>query len=311
MPLRTDAELGAVRARLGPYLDAALERAAAQAQRLHAEQVAIEHLLLTLLEDEDSALNRLIEHAFADTETLLADVLAIAPGILVVGSGATLPFSPRAIAAVRRARSGAARRAATSVETADLFLEAARELEPAAWQSLGQAGLVLAAWEAILPAAVGEIPAGPPVNEEGHLFHYFSQGARRALSAAGRAARRVGERAIAPAHLLSAALEVDQTLASRVGLSAGRAALLLRAHGPDPTTTGSEPISPDPELSAFLTALPPGAGSLDVLGSLFERPQSEQAQIFSRQRVGLALLERARAELADPPTLDRTGEQGL
>ncbi len=311
MPLLNTPELAALRARLGPYLDRSLDGAADQARRLHAEALALEHLLLVLLADGNSALNRLVEHAFADAETLLSDVLAIAPGILVVGSGATLPFSPRGLAAMRAARARAARRAAASVVPADLCAGAAGELEPGAWEALTALGFGPQAWELAL-AAPGDAERSPdPVREEGHLFHHFSPDARRVLPAAGRGARRSGATAIAPAHLLVACLELDGALARRVGLSAGRATPLLRPFASDPSHVASDPIPPEPELREFLAALPRGAGSLEVLGRLFEGPEGEQVQIFTRQKVTPALLERARGSFADPVPLDRTGERGL
>lgn len=303
--------LATLRARLGPYLDGALERAADQARRLHAGALALEHLLLALLEDQDSALNRLVEHAFADSETLLADVLAIAPGILVVGSGATLPFSPKGVAAVREARARAARRGAGQVTPADVLLTAATLLEPGAGMALGSQDPSAGAWEGALSQADPAGPAADPVREEGHLFHHFSPDARRALSGAGRVARRAGAPAIAPAHLLVATLEVDGTLAQRLGLTAGRAAQVLRPYASDPSRPASDPIPPEPGMLAFLAALPPGAGSLDVLGRLLADPSSEQAQVFARQKVTSALLARARGAIADPDPLDRTGERGL
>ena len=85
------------------YLEAARVSAVELALSLHADAVSREHLVCVLLSDEESALSELVEHAFADPETLHQDALALAPGILVVGSGATKPFSVRAVLAARRA----------------------------------------------------------------------------------------------------------------------------------------------------------------------------------------------------------------
>ena len=72
-------------------------RAARYALRLHAEELAIEHLFASLLEDEECGATRLVLHAFADPETLAVEVLALCPGIMVVGSEHCLPFSVRGV----------------------------------------------------------------------------------------------------------------------------------------------------------------------------------------------------------------------
>lgn len=301
MTLGPDPDLQAARAALHPYLDRSLERAGSEALRLGADQVSLEHLLRVLLEDQDSALHRLVEHAFADAATLSADVLAIAPGLLVVGSDATLPFSPRSVLAMRRARGHAAGRGAPEVTVSDVLREAVGALDPALRAELEGAGLAPLApggADEPQPAAAGV------VREEGHLFHHFSQGARRALALAGRVARRAGDGAVAPAHLVVAALEEDGDLARASGLGHRRAALLLRGRGADPDPPAPRALAPDPELVDFLARLPRGADSLEVLRRLLVEGAEERALIFTRQKVTLALLERARAALRDPDGVD-------
>ena len=91
---------------LSTYLQAAHARAVELALTLHSEEVTLEHLICALLSDEESAICELIEHAFADPETLYEDALALTPGILIVGSSATRPFSVRAVEVARRAVEG-------------------------------------------------------------------------------------------------------------------------------------------------------------------------------------------------------------
>ena len=100
-------ELARLGQRLAPYARETLERGASLAARLHADEVSPEHWLAALLADEECAATRAVLHAFADPETIGIEVLAQCSGIMVVGSGRTLPFSVRAVSALRAARAGA------------------------------------------------------------------------------------------------------------------------------------------------------------------------------------------------------------
>ena len=80
---------------LSKYLQSAHAEATELALKLHSDEVTLEHLTCALLSDEESAICELVEHAFADPETLYEDALALTPGILVVGSG---PHAPSACA---------------------------------------------------------------------------------------------------------------------------------------------------------------------------------------------------------------------
>src|SRR5262245_18257872 len=107
--------------RLAPCARASLTRARKLALRLHAEELSPEHWLAALLEDEDYAATRTVLHAFADPETIGVEVLALCEGIMVVGSGRTLPFSVLGVEALRAARSTAAARRGRQVVVEDVF----------------------------------------------------------------------------------------------------------------------------------------------------------------------------------------------
>ena len=92
---------------LAPYLRGLLDNGVRRALWMHAEQVHLEHVLGATVGDEDSAAGQVIEHAFADPETIDMELLALSPGLMVVGAKAVLPFSLGALAALREARTRA------------------------------------------------------------------------------------------------------------------------------------------------------------------------------------------------------------
>lgn len=285
------------RARSSPYLAAALERAGERALRLHSETVGIEHLLLELLADEESALHRAVVHAFADPDTIAGDVLALAPGILVVGSDAALPFSTRALAAVRAARARAVARGATEVGARDLLVEAVRALPGDARAALEAAGY-RAPEPAAPPPAAGAAPSA--ISSGANPFHHFSAAARRALARANRAAGRAGEPSIGPARVAAGALGTEPDLDVSCGFTARRLELALEGRTVDALPPPARRIPPDDELLRLLSDLPDGASSIALVELVQRGPGSELAQAFSRQKVTPELLERARGAFADP-----------
>jgi len=283
-------------ARLAPYAHATLQRAEALALRLHADEVVPAHWLAALLEDEDCAATRIVLHAFADPATIGAEVLALCPGIMVVGSGRTLPFSVRALVALRAARAGAAARGADTLAVGDLFGAACAELEPRARERLEPlTGVVL--------AAGGEPPAeaaGAALEAGGTLFRNYAPAGLRALGASARVAGSLGRAAIAPAHLLLGTLEVDEDLRARTGLTASRARLALAGQDEDPTPLSTRALPRGRELEELLASLPEGSETSAVLGWLLERGQGELVLLLQRQKVTPALFARCRNSFRDP-----------
>lgn len=275
--------------RLSPYLRGALERAAEHALALHSDVLALEHLVGALLRDEESALHRLVLHAFADPETIAFDVLALSPGILVVASDATLPFSTRAVEALFGARA----RSQAEVGSAALLDSALATLPEEVLAALHAAGL-----SRELPRPVAA-PAGGP-HPAGNVFHGFSKPALQSLSRAARSAFRAHEPTIGPARIVLALLEFERELEASSGLGRQRARLVLEGRTVDLEPPADRPLAPDERLSGFLAALPEGAASLAVLAALHRDPSSELAQAFTRQKVSAALLERASQVLHDP-----------
>lgn len=292
--------LAEVRGRLGPRVDAALERAADIALRLESETVSLEHLLMALIEDQDCALVGLVEHAFADPETIAADLLAIAPGILLVGREAILPFSPGALRALRKARRGAHEDRSSRVTTARLVVAAHAELPNPARARLEAAGFALSPWiERVSAEGRTDAPGGAsaPVALEGHLFHSFDDEARRAVVGAAHAAHAAAEDSISPARLFLAAVRTGPSSGDRGGPSPIRLESALAGWTVDDEPPPARELAPDAELLAFLTALPSPASSLDVLERVLSDAASERASIFLRQKVGPELLAGSREAL--------------
>ena len=279
-------ELERLGERLGSYARLTLERAARYALRLHADELATEHLLASLLEDEDCAATLLVLHAFADPATVGGEVLALCPGIMVVGSGRSLPFSVTALAVLHGAHAVAAARGASTVSTADLFHAAVARLPADLRKRLVS--------EDVRAHGGGEVPTAGP------LFRDFEQDALRALGAACRTAAQLERTVIGPVHLVCGVLEVDRDLTRTVNLTAARVRLLLAGHDEDPTPLPERRISADPRLAALLEGLPNDADTLEILGEILRSGSDELRALLSRQKITRALYERARGTFRDP-----------
>lgn len=279
--------------RLSPYLRRAVDAARERALAIHADELAREHLMERLFADEDSALSRAVLDAFADPEGMAVESLALSPGILVVGSGEATPFSTRAVDAIRRARARAIDRGAREVTPRDVLEGCVPELADEARDALTAAGLREDARD---DAAGGD----SPIRAEGHLFHAFSNDARRMLVAAAREAHRAEEPSISPARLLLAALAADRALGEATGLTGHRARMVLDGRTVDDTPPPPRAVPDDPAFTAFLDALPRDAGSLEVALAVLTDPKDELAQVLLRQKVGPERLDAARAAFQDP-----------
>ena len=279
---------------LSPYLQQSLERAAEHAWRLHADEITLEHLFTVILVDEDSAAHRAIVFGFADPPTLAAEALALSPGILVVGSGTSLPFSPRGVATLFDARERAAAEGSAKVTPAHLFAAAYGELEDDARAALEVAGFD--ATGLAEPPEEGE----PGVEATGALFASFSDVARRSMGLSCRLAARGGSDAIAPAHIARAALETVPDLAQRAGIGPHELGRAVTGNELDPTTPEPRAVAVDADLARFLESLPSGGGTLQLLGAFCERGPGELIDILKRNRIGQDLVERASGSYRDP-----------
>jgi ClpA/ClpB-like protein len=290
--------LQALAEKLGPYTRHSLERAAVLAAKLHAEEVSPEHLLATLLEDESCAATRVVLHAFADPDTIRVEVMALCAGIMVVGSGQSLPFSVGAVRALDAARAIAAARSASQVRPAEVFLSAEEELPGPVRSRL--ASILAGSLERSAgggeesPAETGPVPA------EGPLFRHFSPRALRALGSACRAAASLGREAIGPVHLLIGCLEADEELRARTGLDSARVRMVLSGVDADETPLPARSLEADERLHELLNGLASGAETVDILGWLLTHGPEELVALLRRQKITPALFERCRGAYHDP-----------
>jgi ATP-dependent Clp protease ATP-binding subunit ClpA len=256
--------------------------------------VAVEHLFCALMRDEESAAAQAALHAFADPDTIASELMALCPGISVVGSERCLPFSPRGVLALRAARRAAAQGGSARVEPAHVYAAALDELPEAAAAALREAG-------ARRPPAPGTAgPGEEALRDEGPLFRSFSNASKRGLSAAGHQAARGERAAVSPVHLLIGLLEVDLDLAAAAGTTAARARQRLAALDRDESLPPPRTVPPAPALLAFLARAEPGADTLGLLAALLAHGEPELIQLFTRQKVTSEVVARARGLLLDP-----------
>jgi hypothetical protein len=300
-----DARVAATLRRIAPYARTLLERAGTHALRLHADSVSPDHVLSTLMDDPDCAACAAVLHAFADPATISGEALAISPGVMVVGSSSTLPFSTHGLAALLRTRERAAREGRSEVSERQLFLEALAALPPRLVQSLVAAGLKASGLEA---AAGGS--DGPAVALDGPLFKHFSMGAKRCLSAANHIAAGFTLTSISPAHLALACLQVDEQLAADANLRFPRARLVMAAQTADDTPPTPRILGPDAGMVAYLGSLPDGADSLALLEHCLTHASPELSQILTRHKVRPELLARSRGVFRDPALPEDRTETG-
>ena len=283
------ADVAAIWGEFAAHTRAWIERSGEYAARLHADEVGPEHVLCTLMDDENSAAYRAVVHAFADPATIADETRAMAAGITVSGSAASLPFSELGVRALRGARALASRRGDATVELAHLL-----EATFAQFDADLRAAFEAAGWN-----STAEPPAAQASEGGGHLFRNFSDPAKRAMSAAARLARQDGVRSIGPAQLALACLQADPNVERGSGISAARARLLLRGHAEDLTAVSTPALPPDEALIRFLSGLRRDADSLALLAHFHSGRTPELAGVLARHKVTVALLARAGGAFSD------------
>lgn len=291
----SDSRFARSRARLRPYANEMLERSATHALRLNADVVTADHLLSTLMADPDCAACALVLHAFADPPTIAGEALAISPGVMVVASGSTLPFSPLGLRALTAARTLARGRNEAEVDDLHLILESSILLEVEVLETLRSSGFQP---EALHSEAAPRSSTSLP--ESGPLFKHFTMRAKRALTQANHLAASFKLDAISPAHVLLGCLKEGERMSTLSGLSFQRARLVLAGRTADMSSPAPRPIPPDETLIEFVEGLPTGAGTLALLARFLAGKTPELAQILTRHKVTLELLERAPAAFEDP-----------
>jgi ATP-dependent Clp protease ATP-binding subunit ClpA len=291
----SDARFARSHARLSPYAQTALERSARHALRLHSDVVTPEHLLSTLMDDPRSAACALVLHAFADPPTIADEALAISPGVMVVASGGTLPFSPLGLQALVAARLLARDQREAEVEDVHLVLQSAAVMDEELVAALSASGFDLDRLR-----AQRATESASPVPTSGPLFKHFSSRAKHALTHANHIAAGFKLDAISPAHVLLGALKDGERMTALCGLTFQRARLVLAGNTADETEPRPRSLSPDGTLIAFVEGLPDRADTLALLARFLAGDTPELAQILSRNKITAELIERARGAFEDP-----------
>lgn len=283
--------------RLAPYARGVLERSGEYALSIHADEVGPEHVLIALMVDEECAAHRIALHAFADPETIAEEARALAAGILISGSSASLPFSAFGVRALRGARADAARRGSGAVEPEHLLLAAFEQLEADVRDALEDSGWSRAGLERTLPAGGA---SGARLVDEGALFRSFSDDAKRLLSASAKLARQAEHRSISAGHLLIACLSSTPALERAAGVPPSRARMLLRGRLEDTSAVEGGPLALDEACEDLLGRVRPQASTTDLLRAFHAGCAPQLAQILQRHKVTPALLERAEGVFLDP-----------
>lgn len=268
------------------------EQAHARALHLHADTLGIEHLIETVLKDEDSAACQAVTFAFADPETLSEEVLALSDGLMVVGSKAVLPFSPRGVETLESARSNAASGGFSCVALHHVLFAAFGNLPVDVGSMLKEAGLSLG------DVQPDEEDDSTPLPASGPLFRHFNNDARRGLSLACKTAAQQKEPAIAPAHLIMGALAAAPEK-ELMGLRHSAAREVLRGRFTDPSPPPDRELPFDPALERLLASLGPDADSLDLLAACHEHGSPELRAALERHKISSNLLARARSAWRD------------
>ena len=285
--------LAPLSARLSEYAVRMLLAAGERALWLHSDEVTPEHWLGAFLADEESGAYQLVTHAFADPETLDLELVALSPGIMVVGSKAALPFSPGGLNAVRAARQSSLDAGSDLVQTDALLNTSAAAMCAEACAALAEAGFDA--------SSLGAQPSqSQSLRADGFLFQGYSDTAKRALSQANKDSFAAREPHISAPRLLLACLAMEPELESQCGIRRSQAASLLRGKTLDTSAPEARRLPPSEDLLAFLGRLPQGAGSIAAFTAVRQEGNEELSALLDRHKITATLLERSKAAFSDP-----------
>ena len=292
-------------AKLAPYALHVLHRTAEHALNLFADEVVPEHLLTTIMADDDCAAYHAVIFAFADPQTLGREALALSPGILVVSSSHSLPFSPHGVAALFRAREHAHEQGASEVSPAHLMGSAFDELKEKLQSKLRETGFdrdALARADEAQPAE-----SHSEISLEEALFASFSEESRRVLGVACKLSKQNQREAISPAHILGACVQRHPELASRAKIHAMKISSTIGRGDADESSPEPRAIPLDGAMLDFLeafTAKAIGLSTLDLLDGFCRHGSTEVLDILKHNRITSELIGRVAESYRDPESAE-------
>jgi len=291
--------------KLAPYALHVLHRTAEHALHLFADEIVPEHLLTAMMSDDDCAAYHAVIFAFADPQTIGREALALSPGILVVSSSHSLPFSPHGVTALFRAREFAREQAAYEVSPTHLMCTAFDGLAESLQSKLREAGLDRDS----LASAQVEKPAEShsEISLEDALFASFSEDSRRILGVACKLAKQNQREAISPAHILGACVQRQPELASRAKIHAMQLSSAIGRGDADESSPEPRAIPLDKAMLDFLGTLSPtasGLSTLDLLDGFCRRGSTEVLDILKHNRITSELIGRVAGSYKDPESAE-------
>ncbi|MFT5285117.1 MAG: hypothetical protein ACI8TQ_001278 [Planctomycetota bacterium] len=304
MSLQLNAATTEQLAKLAPYARHIFDLAAEHALSLFADEIAPEHLLSTMMADDECAAYHAVIYAFADPQTIGRESLALSPGILVVSSSHSLPFSPTGVDALFAARKLALETKQEHVTPAILMLAAFDQLAPALMQKL--IGAKFDRTKLGTHAQSTDTVEQSSISEEDALFACFAETTRRALGLACKIAKQNQRETISPAHMIGACAQRQNELADHGGLNAMQLSSLIGGDDADLNSPPPRPIPLDADLQSFLRELPSepaGISSLALLDGFCRQGTGEVQGILKRSRISSELIQKIAASYTDPPSV--------
>ncbi|MEU6423108.1 Clp protease N-terminal domain-containing protein [Streptomyces spiralis] len=246
-----------------------------QARLLKHDHIGTEHLLLGLLDVQDSVAAKVLHQLGYDKETAQVDVAAVVkPGTEELSGH--IPFAPHAKETLELALREAQQLHHNHIGTEHILLALIREGGGAGAKVLAQRispiskvrAAVLASVEGSQDVAAGSWPAGTPATED-------TVAAARALA---------GGAPVGSHHLLEAMLRAENSMAARV----------LRELGVDPDTVAAKIDELDPETTTDANPEEAAARKMDI------RLVDDEVHLILRDPATVTLAKKV-TELSDGP----------
>jgi hypothetical protein len=239
--------------RFTPAARTAVAEAQTEARELRHNHVGVEHLLLGVLREHDSAAAEILRSRGVSLERVRERVLEIVgPGDREMPPGTHAPFTPRAKKVLELSLREALSHGSMAVDTEHLVLGIARESDSIAMRLLTEEwGLSAQALRDLFPAPAPVVATVRRPCDSAGVFERFTERGRQAVVAAQEEARELRTGHVGSEALLLGLLREDAGLAARVlasfdvTLERARAQVVRRVSvGDGPAPPGQIPFTP-------------------------------------------------------------------